>query len=61
MPCVPISAVPAIAFLVDIVSRDRRPVAEHKPWTIPKRSFDERVEWMVGLFGRLEQRQRASR
>jgi phytoene synthase len=61
MPSVTISAVPAIGFLVDVVSRDRRPVTEQKPWTIPKRSFEQRVEWMVDLFGRLEQRQRSSR
>jgi phytoene synthase len=58
---VSLSPVPAIAFLVDVVSRDRRPVASHKPWTVPHRSFDQRVEWMVDLFGRLEQRQRADR
>lgn len=61
LPAIPLSPVPAIAFLVDVVSRDRRPAAEHKPWTVPQRSFDERVEWMVDLFGRLEQRERASR
>ena len=61
MPAVAISPVPAIAFLVDVVTRDRRPVTDHKPWTVPKRSFDQRVEWMVDLFGRLERRERANR
>ena len=61
MPSVPISAVPAIVFLVDVVSRDRQPMTDQKPWTLPKRSFDERVEWMVDLFGRLEQRKRINR
>jgi len=61
MPAVPISAVPAIVFLVDVVSRDRQPMTDQKPWTLPKRSFDERVEWMVDLFGRLEQRKRTNR
>jgi phytoene synthase len=61
MPAVAISPVPAIAFLVDVVSRDRRPTHDNKPWTLPKRSFDQRVEWMVNLFGRLEQRERANR
>jgi len=28
---------------------------------VPKRSFDQRVEWMVDLFGRLERRERANR
>jgi phytoene synthase len=60
-PAVSLSPVPAIAFLVDVVSRDRRPVASHKPWTVPHRSFDQRVEWMVDLFGRLEQRERTNR
>jgi phytoene synthase len=61
VPSVVISAVPAIVFLVDVVGRDRRPMTDQKPWTMPKRSFDQRVEWMVDLFGRLEQRQRANR
>ena len=60
-PAVAISPVPAIAFLVDVVSRDRRPANDNKPWTVPKRSFDQRVEWMVDLYGRLEQRERANR
>jgi phytoene synthase len=60
-PAVSLSPVPAIAFLVDVVSRDRRPVASHKPWTVPHRSFDQRVEWMVDLFARLEQRERTNR
>lgn len=61
LPAVTLSPVPAIAFLVDVVARDRNPAVDHKPWTIPQRSFDERVEWMVDLFGRLEQRERARR
>jgi hypothetical protein len=28
---------------------------------VPVRSFDERVVWMVELFGRLEQRERTPR
>jgi hypothetical protein len=46
---------------VDIVSRERHPLTSQKPWTLPSRSFEERVEWMVNLFGRLEQRERISR
>ena len=61
LPAVALSPVPAIAFLVDVVGRDRSPTLENKPWTIPERSFDQRVEWMVDLFGRLEQRERARR
>jgi hypothetical protein len=36
-------------------------LAQEKPWTVPVRSFDERVVWMVELFGRLEQRERTPR
>lgn len=61
LPAVALSPVPAIQYLVDIVSRESYPSAPQKPWTLPSRSFDERVEWMVDLFGRLEQRERISR
>jgi phytoene synthase len=61
LPAVPLSPVPAIQYLVDIVSRENFPLAAQRPWTLPSRSFDERVEWMVDLFGRLEQRERISR
>ena len=57
----PLSPVPAIEYLVDIVSRDRHPLASQEPWTLPSRSFDERVEWMVDLLGRLEERKRVNR
>ncbi len=60
-PSVPLSPVPAIEYLVDIVSRDRHPLASQGPWTLPSRSFDERVEWMVDLLGRLEERKRVNR
>jgi phytoene synthase len=60
-PDIALSPVPAIHYLVDIVSSERDPMAFQKPWTVPARSFDERVEWMVDLFGRLEQRERVSR
>ncbi len=60
-PDVPLSPVPAIHYLVDIVSTERDSIAIQKPWTVPSRSFEERVEWMVDLFGRLEQRERVSR
>ena len=61
LPAVALSPVPAIQYLVDIVSRESYPLAPQKPWRLPSRSFDERVEWMVDLFGRLEQRERISR
>jgi phytoene synthase len=60
-PDVALSPVPAIHYLVDIVSSERDPAAFQKPWTVPSRSFDERVEWIVDLFGRLEQREKVSR
>jgi hypothetical protein len=53
--------VPAIHYLVDIVSSERNPSEHAKPWTVPSRSFDERVEWMLDLFGKLEQRERTVR
>jgi phytoene synthase len=61
VPDVPLSPVPAIHYLVDIVSQERHPLDTQKPWTVPSRSFEERVEWMVDLFGRLEQRERINR
>jgi phytoene synthase len=61
LPAVSLSPVPAIHYLVDIVSRERHPLVDQQPWTVPSRSFDERVEWMVDLFGRLEQRERINR
>jgi len=61
LSAVTLSPVPAIHYLVDIVSRERQPLVHQQPWTVPSRSFDERVEWMVDLFGRLEQRERINR
>jgi len=61
LPDVTLSPVPAIHYLVDIVSSERHPLAIQKPWTVPSRSFDQRVEWMVDLFGRLEQREKNNR
>jgi phytoene synthase len=61
IPAVPLSPVPAITFLVDIVQRDHELFPIQKPWKIPNRNFDERVEWMVDLFSRLEQRERTAR
>lgn len=50
---------PAIAFLVQAVE-PCTPSPESKKhgalWQVPDRSFDQRVEWMVDLFGRLEQK-----
>ena len=60
-PAVELSPVPAIHYLVDIVSSERNPSDHAKPWTVPSRSFDERVEWMLDLFGKLEQRERTVR
>jgi phytoene synthase len=61
LPAVPLSPVPAIHYLVDIVSSERHPLIHQQAWTVPSRSFDERVEWMVDLFGRLEKRERVNR
>jgi len=61
VPAVPLSPVPAIHYLVDIVRRDRDEVEDRVPTAVPHRSFDERIEWMVDLFERLEQRGRPVR
>jgi phytoene synthase len=61
VPDVTLSPVPAIHYLVDIVSRERSPLSLDKPWKPPARSFDERVVWMVELFSRLEQREKSHR
>ena len=61
LPDVPLSPVPAIHYLVDIVSAERHSLDIQKPWTVPSRSFDERVAWVVDLFARLEQREKAER
>ena len=61
LPDVPLSPVPAIHYLVDIVSCERHALGIQLPWTVPSRSFDQRVAWMVDLFSRLEQRERAER
>jgi phytoene synthase len=50
---------PCIAFLVQAVTRlahDHPAGSRHG--TIPERNFDQRVEWMVDLFERLEQKDR---
>jgi len=54
-------ALPAIAFLVRAVETRTHLhglAAGGGSWTVPERSFDQRVEWMVDLFGRLEQKDR---
>ena len=61
VPDVTLSPVPDIHYLVDIVITESNPLALEKPWTLPVRSFDERVVWMVELFSRLEQRERTHR
>lgn len=56
-----LAPLPAIEFLVHAVLDAQGPVVRNVPWSIPDRSFDERVEWMVDLFGRLGKQQRAPR
>jgi phytoene synthase len=56
-----LAPLPAIAFLVDAVVDAHGAAGYRAPWRIPDRSFDERVEWMVDLFGRLEKQQRTPR
>ncbi len=56
-----LTALPAIAFLVQAVEPRTQAhglAAGSGSWTVPERNFDQRVEWMVDLFGRLEQKDR---
>jgi phytoene synthase len=55
---VALTPVPAIAFLVHSVADAHGHVPRRKAWRIPQRNFEERVEWMVNLLGRLEERER---
>jgi phytoene synthase len=61
VPAVPMVPVAAIEFLVDLVVADRGSLAPAKAWSVPHRSFEERVVWMVDLFGRLDRRERIAR
>lgn len=47
---------PAIAYLVDAVAAAYGPAGRSGRWRMPQRNFEQRVEWMVDLFGRLEER-----
>lgn len=51
----------AISFLVDAVVQAHGPSGRSGQWKVPARNFEERVEWMVDLFGRLEERDRVLR
>jgi hypothetical protein len=53
-----LTPVTAIAFLVQSVSDAQGQMPRKQTWRIPQRNFDERVEWMVNLLGRLEERER---
>jgi phytoene synthase len=55
---VALTPVPAIAFLVQSVADAHGHMPRRKAWRIPQRNFEERVEWMVNLLGRLEERER---
>lgn len=61
VPAVSLSPVPAIQYLVDIVRQEHDEETVMQAAVIPHRSFDERVEWMMDLFERLEQRGRVAR
>ena len=53
--------VPSVAFLVDAAEpqkQEQRGATGNPSWKVPERNFDERMEWMVDLFGRLEQKDR---
>ena len=56
-----LGVLPAIEFLVRAVetrTRAHGPAAGGGSWKVPERNFDQRVEWMVDLFGRLGQNNR---
>jgi phytoene synthase len=55
---VAMTAEPAIAFLVQSVVDAQGRMPRRQAWRIPQRNFEERVEWMVNLLGRLEERER---
>jgi phytoene synthase len=51
----------ATQFLVHALQASDCIVRSSDAWQVPARNFEERVEWMVNLFGRLEERERAVR
>jgi phytoene synthase len=57
----PLAPVSAIAFLVQSVADAQGQMPRRQAWQIPQRNFEERVEWMVNLLGRLEERERPAR
>ena len=57
----PLPAASSIAFLVQSVLDAQGQMPRQQVWTIPQRNFEERVEWMVNLLGRLEARERPAR
>jgi len=55
------AALPAVQFLVDAVTD--APCSNHgtRYWSVPQRSFDERMGWIADLFERLADREDAAR
>lgn len=51
-----LAPLPAIAYLVDAVAVAYGPAGRSGRWRMPQRNFEQRVEWMIDLFGRLEER-----
>jgi phytoene synthase len=60
-PLVDATPLPAIQFLVDAAAAGSDSVSSSRHWSVPHRSFDERMGWMADLFGRLSDQQRAVR
>ncbi len=51
----------AIQFLVDAAAAEPDSAIASSHWSVPNRSFDERMGWMANLFGRLSEQQQALR
>ena len=60
-PLVDPTPLPAIQFLVDAAAAAPDGPDSARHWSVPRRSFDERMGWMADLFGRLSDQPRALR
>ena len=60
-PLVDPTPLAAIQFLVDAAAAGPAGPESARHWSVPRRSFDERMGWMADLFGRLADQPRALR
>lgn len=56
-----LTPLPAINYLVEAVALAYGPAGRGGRWRMPQRNFEQRVEWMIDLFGRLEERDKLAR